>query len=368
MVVETKARFPEYRIFAQWRLIAAMLVMMYHYVHAAPHADVLVDWFENMNPLLDMFFVLSGFLIYERYRNRVLTRGDYAFFVLRRFSRLYPLHLVTLGFFVAVAVAAQAGLIHANGLGTRYDFGQLVPNLLLIQAWGFHDTLTFNFVSWSLSGEWFAYLLLPILAFMGLRFGPLGLLAVLAVTLSGLEWASRDAADFTQTWYDAKTWGAYRIFADFTFGAILFCIAERMPARFGSRPLAWLLLGLAVAGMHAGQGTYGSLAIIGIAIVFGAVAERDDPDESALTALIAPVTMLSYGIYMWHPVLETVFFSGVWKLFLGEPATAWFYAFMVLPMLATIIVAAASLRWFETPASRMIMTTGQRLGRRPSIA
>jgi len=358
----TATRYPEYRTFAVWRLMAAMLVMSYHFSFAAPHADALTRWFEHMNPLLDMFFVLSGFLVYERYGHRVSTGPDYAFFLLRRLSRLYPLHIVTLGFFVAVGLAGHAGLIEAGGLHDRYDMGQLWTNLLLLQAWGVHDQLTFNYVSWSLSGEWFAYLFLPVLAFAGLRMGLAGLILVLAVTLAGLEWASRDAVDYSQTWYDAKSWGAWRIFADFTFGAILYRIARRMPASMGSRPAGWLLLGLSLASMFAGWGTYAALALIGGAVVFMAVAERETPSAGGPMAVLAPVAALSYGVYMWHPVMETIFFSGVWKLVIGAPQTNWIYAFAILPMLATVLVAALSLRMIENPAARAIMALGQRRG------
>lgn len=362
-------RFTEYRTFAVWRLIAAMLVMCYHFSFSTPHAEQLSTWFEHMNPLLDMFFVLSGFLIYERYRDRVLTRADYAFFLLRRLSRLYPLHLVTLGFFVLVGLAGHAGLIPAAGLQDRYDMGQLWTNLLLLQAWGVHDNLTFNYVSWSLSGEWFAYLMLPVLAFAGLRAGLAGLILVLIVTIGMLEWASRDAVDYSGTWYDAKSWGAYRIFADFTFGAILFCLVERMPANVGSRFAGWVLLGLSIATMFAGGGTYVALALIGCAIVFMAVAERERPAPLGPMTMLAPVAALSYGVYMWHPVMETIFFSGVWKLIFGDPDTVWIYAFVVLPMIATLVVAALSQRFVELPAGRAIMALGDRRGiKKPSQA
>ncbi|MCR9124049.1 MAG: acyltransferase [Phyllobacteriaceae bacterium] len=360
MTAGAARRYPDYGTFAVWRLLAAMLVMAYHFSHAAPHAGSLIMWFEHMNPLLDMFFVLSGFLIYERYHDRVLTRGAYGHFVLRRLSRLYPLHLATLGFFVAVGLAAHAGLIQAGSIDTRYDMGQLLTNLFLLQAWGVHDTLTFNYVSWSLSGEWFAYLLLPVLAFAGLRMGLAGLVAVLAVTLLGLEWASRDAVDYSQTWYDAKSWGAGRIFADFTFGAILCRIVERLPARLGSRPVGWMFLGLSIATMFAGMGTYVALALIGCAIVCVALVERQPDSASPLLTALAPVTMLSYGIYMWHPVLETVFFSDVWKLVFGAPETGLFYLFALVPAVATFAVAALSLRFFENPAARAIMALGTR--------
>ena len=259
-----------------------------------------------------------------------------------------------------VGATAHLGLVSAGGIDDRYDFGQVLNNLLLLQAWGVHDTLTFNYVSWSLSGEWFAYLLLPVLAFAGLRFGLAGLIAILALMLGGLEWADRSAQNFTETWHDARSWGAYRIFADFIFGAILFCIAERLPQRFGSKAAAWLVLGASVIMMFADVHAYPILAAIGLAIVLAAVAERHAREDNGVMIAIAPITVLSYGVYMWHPVMETICFSVIWRLLLGAPQTIWFYPFALFAGFATIAVAYISLRFFEVPAANAIMATGNR--------
>ena len=140
-----------YRLFGVWRLLAAMLVMAYHFSHYAPNPAPIVEWFEHMLPLLDMFFIMSGFLIFEHYGRMENTSDNYVLFLIKRLSRLYPLHLITLLFFVAFGVLVHLGLLHSQGADTRYDFSALPANLLLIQAWGVDSDLTFNYVSWSLS-------------------------------------------------------------------------------------------------------------------------------------------------------------------------------------------------------------------------
>ena len=181
----------QFRLFGFWRLFAAGLVMSYHYSHYAPeNSAVIIAWFEKMMPLLDMFFMISGFLIFQRYHDRIDTPKDYAGYLLKRFARLYPLHLMTTGFFILVAVALSLGLIHSHGAAdgaSRYDWATLPANLALLQGWGVTDDLNFNYVSWSLSAEWFCYLMLPIIILASRRAGMFGLFALLACVIGLLE-------------------------------------------------------------------------------------------------------------------------------------------------------------------------------------
>lgn len=56
---------------------------------------------------------------------------------------------------------------HSNGLNPPFtqstSFPALLSNLLLIQAWHIHPFLTWNFPAWSISSEWFVYLLAPLI-------------------------------------------------------------------------------------------------------------------------------------------------------------------------------------------------------------
>lgn len=89
----------QFRIFGFWRLFAAFLVMGYHFSHYGPDGfESVLRWFERLMPLLDMFFMISGFLIFQRYHDRVLTGEDYGSYLIKRLARLYPLHLMTTGF------------------------------------------------------------------------------------------------------------------------------------------------------------------------------------------------------------------------------------------------------------------------------
>lgn len=349
-----------YRLFWLWRLLAALLVCAYHFSHYAPNAAEVVAWWEHMGPLLDMFFILSGFLIFDRYRERVTDRFSYVRFLVRRLCRLYPLHLVTTGFFVLVGIAVHLGLVPSHGGTARYDFGALLSNLLLIQAWGVEDSLTFNYVSWSLSAEWFAYVLFPVTLFAFVRGGLLGLLVLLALVVAGLEWTDYGQTDPRLKWTDAKLWGAYRVYADFVYGAAIAVIASKTTFRLTTLLPAWGVMAFAVTGMHWGFGPYPSFALIGLAIWLGAVAERTDPDVSGWMDPLLPVASTAFGIYMWHPVVEAFAYSLGWRFIVGPSGLVPFGLYMVVPLVITVAVAVLSARWLEIPAGRWLSSRFER--------
>lgn len=111
---------------------------------------------------VDVFFVLSGFVMMHVYESRFaggVRLREAARFLGLRLGRIYPLH---------VAVLALMAVGYASGRlpWDRHPFevGALVANLLLVHCWGFQDVLVWNRPSWSISAEWFAYLLFPLMA------------------------------------------------------------------------------------------------------------------------------------------------------------------------------------------------------------
>jgi len=108
------------------------------------------------NAGVDLFFVLSGYLIYGSLINR---RQLFFSFIRRRIRRIYPTFLVVFGLYVALSFAlpAENKIPHAPLAGIVY----LLENLLLLPGLLAIDPLIT--VAWSLSYEMFYYVTIPFL-------------------------------------------------------------------------------------------------------------------------------------------------------------------------------------------------------------
>lgn len=348
-----------FRILETWRLMAAIAVMAYHFLRFGPEGkEEIGDYLYRFLPLMEMFFIISGFLIMLRYADTLLVeRGSWRRFILRRVARLYPVYLVTLAFFGAVGLAVSLGIVSSNDPG-RYDFSAFIYNLLLVQGWGFTGQLTFNYVGWTLSAEWFCYLLLPVVM-LSWRIGGLGGIAFFcAAILLALEAATRYGIIPFDTWMEANTWGAYRAFGGFALGALLAVLVREWTWTIRSHVPAWAAFALSIAAMATGQNPYMVLLLLCLSVLFAAIAEENAPERSSYLAPLGPFGRVSFGIYMLHPVVETLFFSLLWRMAIEPAGLLPFYAYWLMPAVVTVALALASDRWFEGPVARWLLARG----------
>ncbi|KQT85301.1 acyltransferase [Aurantimonas sp. Leaf443] len=335
-----------FRVFDCWRLTAAILVMTYHFAYAAPYGAVAVTGaLHRLLPLLDMFFMISGFFITARYATRIRTLGDYGEFMKRRVARLYPLHLVTTLFFAAVALGGLA--MGANHYPYASELSALPYHLLALHALGTVDHLALNFVSWSVSAEIFSYAMFPAIVLLLARFGFKGLAAGIAAWIGGLEIASRLGAFPSGHWTDADTLGAFRAFADFSIGAaIAYGVKVRvLPVR--SHGPGLVVLGMALAVMLGTGPRILAIALLALSLLLTALAETANPEASRRLQPLMGLTRVSFGIYLWHPVMEFLFMTVLWSRWLEATGAIDFYVYWLLPMVATIAVALVSDRTVE---------------------
>jgi peptidoglycan/LPS O-acetylase OafA/YrhL len=150
-----------------FRGLCALAVVLHH-THTM---QGLTEWaiFRHANYLVNFFFVLSGFVLYHIYAERLGSRAEVKRFVIARFFRLYPLHLATLLFAVLFEclklVMEHRGVTFgsASFTGAR-EPSEILPNLLLLQSWwsGFYQ-MSFNYPSWSISVEFYLYLIFALI-------------------------------------------------------------------------------------------------------------------------------------------------------------------------------------------------------------
>ena len=122
-----------------------------------PMFDYLSILYSQGGKAVELFFCISGFIFFNFYMERIANKGISAknFFILR-FSRLYPLHIVTL---LAVCLMAAMFFNHSefHFIYPENDLKHFILNLFLLSHWGFQDGTSFNGPIWSVSVEIFLY-------------------------------------------------------------------------------------------------------------------------------------------------------------------------------------------------------------------
>jgi peptidoglycan/LPS O-acetylase OafA/YrhL len=151
------------------RAIAAMWVVMFHFfgilVLFFPAARHALRWAASGSLGVDLFFVLSGFVLTHNYLDTIRPRLVGRFLALR-LGRIYPVHLLTI---VAYAVLLWATSNRADPVlaPSETTFGNFVRNLLLLNA--FPGGSSINSPAWSVSLELAAYIAFPAIVFLLLR-------------------------------------------------------------------------------------------------------------------------------------------------------------------------------------------------------
>ena len=121
------------------------------------------SFFIGSGILVEFFFILSGFVLAHSYGFREGLK--FATFFKARFFRLYPLHLFMLLIFILMEVGKLVASEFTDITFIRAPFSnsnsisEIIPNLLLIQAWIPFNSGSFNSPAWSISIEFYMYML-----------------------------------------------------------------------------------------------------------------------------------------------------------------------------------------------------------------
>jgi peptidoglycan/LPS O-acetylase OafA/YrhL len=153
------------------RGVAATWVMLMHFREITPtrvwEFPILDTLVANGAYGVDIFFVLSGFILCHVYAGSFrngLSSDQIRQFMLYRLARIYPVHLATFAVMLVLLLVAKLMTSGSEGISERYDPLTIVMTLVLMHAW-IPGMQTPNMPAWSISAEWFAYILFPALCF-----------------------------------------------------------------------------------------------------------------------------------------------------------------------------------------------------------
>ncbi len=331
------------------RGIAALAVLAYHYVHffmagadrrklpgyldLFPARELLWPAYHYGYYAVQVFWLISGFVFaHVYYGHRASTRS----FVVNRFARLYPLHLLTLLIVALLQFIALRRLGYTPIYGA-YDWPHFAAQLVLAADW-IRTGLSFNGPVWSVSVE---------IAIYAVFWLSRGLVARLQIILPLAMALGFDLAD-------ARWGGQTRVFA---CGALFFigsALCQLRTAGWGKgRRLGALALLLVAAGLAAtlvwgrqGWNLAGIPGIFGGLFLLLAAVEGSAPRW--LSRGCEWLGENTYGVYLWHfPIQLTLILLLVPGGSLQRIAQhGWFLA---LYLGLVIVIARLSYIWFERP-------------------
>lgn len=291
-----------------WRGLCALFVALFH-LNTLDHFHEL-SFVRHSFLFVDFFFVLSGFVISYAYTDKITTAQDAARFIIRRFGRLWPLHATLLATLIILELVkqplAQLGGTTLKTMPFAPDSPALpeaiLTNVFFIHSLNLHSRLTWNYPSWSISTEFFAYLVFAAISLAALRsfVFPLALGAAAAVLVMLLS------KNYLDTTYD---YGAFRCLYGFFVGHLVFRIwkSGRIPLRHATAvEIGVVALGVAAVVAH-GKTPWSYIS----PLMFGLIVWVFAHSQGAVSRIMESRPMLllgdwSYSIYMVHAVIVLV--------------------------------------------------------------
>ncbi len=309
--------------------------------------------------------MLSGFVITHAYSRKLQSGRDVGAFTLRRFARLWPLHVAVLGAFVALELVRY--IMTGQGFtGERAPLA-LLANLFLIQSLGLYNMLTWNTPSWSISTEFYTYLVFAaactLTAKQSLRVILWSLLAAagVAVLILFSRYGMRETFG----------WGFFRCLFGFFVGSLTYEIWRRgwFARCAGSiAEIAVVAIALAFLIFVPGHWAWEYFAVpIFAVLVFVFARERGFISQALRLRAVSALGRWSYSIYMIHMLVLALIFSALdsagtgWTVKLPDGAeevvlgTRFGADALTLVYLAIVIALAAfTWRFVEVPGQRIL--------------
>jgi peptidoglycan/LPS O-acetylase OafA/YrhL len=339
-----------------------------------------MSFIQNAYLFVDFFFVLSGFVIAARYQDALAARTvRFRDFLALRVGRLWPLQLFTLLLMLLVVrgiLLQQFDWIDFRTPPEDISAKSFALNALMLQ--GMHTTgmLTWNHPSWSISAEFFTYLVFA-LAWLAMRKAAWVFAVAMLIAMPILLLLLKGHMDAT---YD---WGVLRSVFGFAAGVLVFNAMRNARAQALSASLSPGAATVAELAVTAGVVAFVSLAGTGrlsiaaplvFAIAVAAFSAQRGPLSQVLTTAPAQLLgKLSYSIYLLQfPLQQVLMFSFIglaannWiereSLFLFPPgerfqlgATPYVGDMTNVIMLVVLIGAAAlTYRWVEAPGREFV--------------
>ncbi|MBS7697728.1 MAG: acyltransferase [Chelatococcus sp.] len=333
------------------RALAALMVVVHHAQYdAAALADRLSLSFSPSHLLpwlsgVDIFFVISGFVMVHASRPLFGTAGAWSTFLSRRIVRIVPLYWGVTTLYLAVAILLPQ-VLNSGWPGPW----QIVASYLFIPAMRADGAVQPIYsLGWTLNFEMFFYLVFAAAIALPRRH------AVLAVSLGlALLVASRPFIG----WSLPVAYWSDPIILEFVLGMGVAMIRETGLRLGGAARIALVVAGFGLLHLDlaAADGTalpqfigYGGPAAL---LVAAAVLGRPNTRPPAVERALVAMGDASYALYLLHPFV----IRALREIFMRSPLGLWLgpWGFVAACVVAAILVAVLVYQRLEFPLHRFL--------------
>lgn len=379
-LVAATPRHPDLPALTGLRGLLALWVVVYHAAvglelrgaDLTAHAPLAVVTLARSGSLaVEMFFVLSGLVMVHAHGRDFVTAdapprwiAAAVRFLWLRLIRLWPVHAVVIAMYAGLVVSGFDWPVTTCGNPAnraadcnRFDVTDLPAQLLLVAGWGPAPVFRWNFVSWSISAEWLAYVAFPILVLATARTpaplaGPLALV-VLSAGVPFLVWLGPTFHGLSDAY------SAVRVLPGFLAG----CLIGQMRAATAVTTQLYTTMLTVVAATAFVMVTVATsipmyAVVPGALLVLALAVERPRGLGAALAVRpLQALGRMSYSLYVSHfLVLELLARTRPGRLLPASTLRLWL---TILAAVALCVAVGALLhRLVEEPARRRMRTIG----------
>ncbi len=365
-------RTGEIRALTGLRIVAALWVVLFHFRPLIWEASPRLK--DDLEPLLnagaqgvDLFFILSGFVLTWNYLDRMgpswSTRAT-AHFLWLRLSRVWPIYLVTMGLAAAwIIFTLHVGTVPSPAVD-KLTAVSLVRQVLMVQLWfePFFDDTSWDGPAWSISAEWLAYLMFGLLVLLVFRISRVSRARVLfglvffASLPPMLLLLGSGMLDTPWSWLP-------RIVAQFTAGALACAAVRRLQLTDNGRTIAGIVSVLLGGALVGGLYYYDAHPVTGMidsggltAVLFTPLVVALSVGTGTLPALLSTRLLvyggrISFSLYMIHEPVHTAWNWAVAEYTITMPMSVAKVVVVGL-VIAAIAAATALFHFVEEPAQR----------------
>ncbi len=344
---------------------AALMVVFVHFrsfFHPSIDLDEITFFLSKGYLWVDFFFILSGFVmsyVYDIEHPQRHSIRDTFHYLIARIARIYPLHFITLVatllFFITVALI-NWGLEKESCCvfdGSLRNAESLVANLFLIHAWGMFDWVTWNLPSWSLSAEFFCYLIFAALLTLDGENRELALVALSCTAVFFYCLCLATGSDVDENFRLSTV----RAASAFTIGIMLF-LGRKVISTISESYLTSIQITSSIAlllTLHFGLADVLSISLMAL-IVLVTWEDRGFLCNCLAKRHMHTIGLLSFSIYMWHYLIKFIA-KNDWESYTGLPlqsSAAGSILFVACLIGLVIPISVCSYRFLEMPTRKWI--------------